>query len=120
MKQAAAGMQVQSRGPQHLECQLEKWTTGYSNTRLSPDRISSELKHVEFAREASRPAMATTSIRLSQPAIHNAAIGFDGVRSIGTGNPAFFGAPRRAQTEQAGIGELGSVCKVQMRRCYNA
>ena len=35
------------------------------------------------SRVASRPATATISIRASQPAIHSAALGLEGVRSIG-------------------------------------
>src|ERR1700722_17412657 len=37
------------------------------------------------SRVVSRPAIATISIRESQPAIHSAALGLEGVRSIGTG-----------------------------------
>src|SRR5580704_2951513 len=35
------------------------------------------------SRVASRPATATNSIRASQPAIHSAALGLEGIRSIG-------------------------------------
>src|SRR5712672_341344 len=34
------------------------------------------------SRRASRPAIATISIKASQPAIHSAALGLEGVRSI--------------------------------------
>ena len=47
-----------------------------------PERISISWNTLS-SRSASRPATAMTSIRASQPAIHSAAIGLEGVRSIG-------------------------------------
>ena len=66
------------------------------------------------SRVASRPVTATTSIRLSQPAIHSAALGFDGVRFIGADNPAHGDATRETSAKQAGIVERAAVCNGQM------
>ena len=52
------------------------------------------------SRVASRPAIATTSIRLSQPAIHSAALGFEGVRFIGTINSAYVDATREMSAHE--------------------
>src|ERR1700732_3187331 len=59
----------------------EKLISGYSINRPRPER-NSMIWNTLSSRVASRPAIATISIRLSQPVIHSAALGLEGVRSI--------------------------------------
>src|SRR6267154_1086559 len=54
------------------------------------------------------------SIRASQPAIHSAALGLEGVRSIGGIARHAAQAPARGGWGQAGIGDLVWICNVQM------
>src|ERR1700675_1018712 len=59
----------------------EKRTSGYSINRPRPER-SSMIWNTLSSRVASRPAIATISIRLSQTVIHTPAFGLEGFRSI--------------------------------------
>jgi hypothetical protein len=55
------------------------------------------------------------SIKASQPAIHSAALGLEGVRSISGGARQAAQAPARlGGGGQAGIGDLVPICNVQM------
>src|SRR5450756_2563168 len=55
--------------------------SGYSMKKPITERISM-ISNTFSSRVVSRPAIATISISVSQPAIHSAAIGLEGVRSI--------------------------------------
>src|ERR1700732_823077 len=74
------------------------------------------------SRVVSRPAMATISIRVSQPAIQSAALGLEAVvRSISEGCQA---CPRKCCGEgeggPAGIGDPVRICNAQICRCSDA
>ena len=72
------------------------------------------------SRVVSRPATTRISIRASQPAIHSAALGLEGVRSI-AGNSR--GMPRgrgERSGKAAGIGDPFRICNGQICRCSDA
>src|ERR1700761_5285351 len=66
-----------------------------------------------ISRKASRPATATISVDESQPAIHAAAKGFDGVRSI-RGQPVL--RSDKCREARAGIGDAAAICNGQIWR----
>ncbi len=75
-----------------------------------PERISISWNTLS-SRSASRPATAIISISASQPAIHSAAIGLEGVRSIGEGS---------SSSGEAGMFEPACLCNGQICRCSPA
>ena len=66
------------------------------------------------SRVASRPATAMISIRASQPAIHSAALVFEGVRSIGCDEN------KRVEEGTAVSATASAICNGQICRCCDA
>jgi hypothetical protein len=66
--------------------------SGYSMKKAMTER-SSMIWNTLSSRVASRPATTRISIKASQPAIHNAALGLEGVRFIAANSQ---GMPRAA------------------------